>query len=258
MSKVYCLAFLFFAVPSFAQKGLHESVSFTKPPVIDGNIDDWQAEWWLDPDGKFLSNVGNDNENIYLRLKISDDVTQQKIGLFGLSLRLNPSGKRKGKVGLKYPVSKDKSELKKEKTEAVGLETDLAARVRMKKELVSDVEVLELIGLAKQNIVSSRLGLTNGIEAALIAQDDGAYIYEAKIPFKAFRIKKSEVIVLGVEFETGRFVPDSKSQGSPQIDPAYKAAYRSGNVPRPVVYGNNYQYNALASPGYLFLQIKLK
>ncbi|MGC4022529.1 MAG: hypothetical protein QM734_11585 [Cyclobacteriaceae bacterium] len=96
-----------------AQKGLKESVSFEKPPVIDGNVDDWQSERWLDPDGKFLSNVGNDAENLYIRLKIADDVTQQKIGLFGFSVKLNLSGKRKGKVGLKYPIGKDESELKK-------------------------------------------------------------------------------------------------------------------------------------------------
>jgi len=72
------------------------------------------------PDGKFLCNVSNDEENLYFRLKVADDLTQQKIGLFGLYLKLNPKGKRKGKLGLKYPIGKDESELKKEKPEAVA------------------------------------------------------------------------------------------------------------------------------------------
>src|SRR6185369_4966821 len=142
--------------------------------------------------------------------KVGDDITQQKIGWFGLSLKLDPKGKRKGKIGLKYPVGKDESELKKLKEREVQPGTEIAAKIAMKKELVSDVEVVELIGLAKENIVSSRLGLANGIEAMIIAQDDGAYTYEAKIPFKAFRINKKDVALLGVEFETGRLVVQNK------------------------------------------------
>ncbi|MBS1488165.1 MAG: hypothetical protein JST43_11315 [Bacteroidetes bacterium] len=249
------LVFSFFA---FAQKGTKESIQFEKPPVIDGKMDDWPTEWWLDPDGKFLSNVGNDAENLYFRLKISDDLTQTKIGFFGLSLKLNPTGKKKDKVGLKYPVGKDPSELKKEMKDQEGKEMDAAARVQYKKDLVSDVEVVELIGLAKQNIVSSRLGLANGIEAILVAQDDGAYIYEAKIPFKAFRLDKSKLETLPIEFETGRYVPQNKNNNN--ASQGYSPSYgRPGTYGRQMpVYYNNYSYNPLSSPGYLSLTIKLK
>jgi hypothetical protein len=258
MSKLICLLLLCLSFSVHAQKGIHESILFEKPPVIDGDMSDWTSEWWLDPDGKFLSNVGNDSENLYFRLKISDDLTQQKIGLFGLSLRLNPNGKKRGKVGLKYPVGKDASELKKEKPEAVASETELGAKIRMKKELVSDVEVVELIGLAKQNIVSSRLGLANGIEAIIIALDDGSYIYEAKIPFKAFKINKGEVNLMGVEFETGRLIVQNKNANpTSAYSPGMRGPGGYGQQ-QPRMYYNNYQYNVLSSPGYLWLGIKLK
>ncbi|MBS1680803.1 MAG: hypothetical protein JST48_03750 [Bacteroidetes bacterium] len=260
MSRISVLFFVVCCTTAYAQKGLKESIGFEKPPVIDGKMEDWPSEWWLDPDGKFISNVGNDAENLYVRLKIADDITQQKIGWFGLSVKLNPSGKRKGKVGLKYPVGKDATEIKKEKPEAVSASDNRNAMVEMKKDLISDVEVVELIGLAKKNIVSSRLGLANGIEAIIVAQEDGSYIYEAKIPFKAFRINKKEVEVLGVEFETGKYSPPSKSTStSSQTDPTYRAAYRSGMAPRPYLMASSgYQYNAFSSPGYLFLPVKLK
>src|SRR5258706_4854455 len=256
MKKIYfpilcCLSFV-----ASAQKGVRESVQFEKPPVIDGRVDDWPGEWWLDPDGKFLSNIGNDSTNLYFRLKISDDLTQQKIGMFGLSVKLNPNGKRKGKVGLKYPIAKDESELKGQSS-AIESFNDAASRVAMKKQWVSDVEVVELIGLAKENIVSSRLGLMNGIEAIIVAQEDGSYIYEAKIPFKAFRINKSEVSLLGVEFETGRLVIQNKN---PNPNTGYGPSSRGYGQPQqqPRYYSNNYQYNALSSPGYLWVGVKLK
>lgn len=256
MPRILLLLFVLVSVTAVAQKNLKESVAFEKPPVIDGNVSDWSTDWWLDPDGQFFCNVGNDAENLYVRLKVGDDLTQQKIALFGLSLKLNPSGKKKGKVGLKYPVGRDESEFKKKQpTESDNsLKKD---KVQVKREMLGEVEVVELIGLSKQNIVSSRLGLANGIEAMIIAQDDGAYTYEVKIPFKAFRINKSEVSLLGVEFETGRFIPKTKSSNA---NTGYSPSYGPGGYRQPY-YGNmggNYQYNAFSTPGYFFVPVKLK
>lgn len=253
-----------------AQKNMKESVTLDKPIVIDGDISDWPGELWVDPDGKFFCNVANDADNLYVRLKVADDLTQQKVGLFGLSLKLNPAGKRKGKVGLKYPTGRDASEFKKkEPTEADGT-MDVKNKIQMKKELLGDVEVVELIGLAKENIVSSRLGLANGIEAMIIAQDDGSYTYEAKIPFKAFRIIKSQVEVLGVEFQTGRLTMQPKNTAANQAaTPGYggqmggpsaygPGGYRMSRYYAPGAGFSNYQYNALSTPGYFFVAVKLK
>ncbi len=260
MQRLLVLILLSLPLFAVAQKAPHESIQFEKPPVIDGHVDDWPVEWWLDPDGKFLSNVGNDAENLYFRLKISDDRVQQKIALFGLLLKLNPKGKRRGKIGLKYPVGKDASELKKEPPQMLDPSMDIAAKVAMKKEWISDVEVVELMGLAKQNIVSSRLGLANGIEAIIVAQDDGSYIYEAKIPFKAFKINKSEVPLLGVEFETGKLIVQNKNISSNPGMNSSAPRYRGpgGYSQQPRYYNNSYQYNPLTTPGYLWTVVKLK
>jgi hypothetical protein len=259
MKKVLSLIFICSTVTVLAQKGVHESVTLEKPPVIDGKIDDWPVDWWIDPDGKFLSNVSNDEENLYIRLKIADDLTQQKIGLFGLYLRLNPKGKKKGKLGLKYPQGKDESELKKEKPQEMDKGTEISQKIAMKKELVSDVEVVELLGLAKENIVSSRLGLANGIEVIIIAQDDGSYIYEAKIPFKAFQINKKEVELLGVEFETGRLIVQNKNTNNTGYSPNSRipGTYGMQNQQQQQYYAR-YSYNALSTPGYLWVGVKLK
>src|SRR5258707_3445319 len=144
MTKIYFLSLCCLSFVATAQKGVRESVQFEKPLVIDGLMDDWKAEWWLDPDGKFLSNVGNDSTNLYFRLKISDDLTQQKIGLFGLSVKLNPNGKRKGKVGLKYPIAKDESELKGQSS-AVETSNNVASLVAMKKNSAREAEAFALI-----------------------------------------------------------------------------------------------------------------
>jgi hypothetical protein len=258
MQRLFVLILLSLPILSLAQRAPRESIQFEKPPVIDGKVDDWTGEWWLDPDGRFLSNVGNDADNLYFRLKISDDRVQQKVALFGLSLKLNPKGKKRGKIGLKYPVGKDPSELKKEPPQMLDPAMEISAKVAMKKEWISDVEVVELIGLAKQNIVSSRLGLANGIESIIVAQDDGSYIYEAKIPFKAFNINKNEVALLGVEFETGKLIVENKAtSANPGMSssPRYRGPGSMGQQPR---YYSSYQYNPLTTPAYMSTAVKLK
>jgi hypothetical protein len=263
MIRICFLFLILISVNTIAQKNVKESVTLEKPIVIDGDASDWPVDWWVDPDGKFFCNVANDADNLYVRLKVADDLTQQKLGLFGLSLKLNPSGKRKGKVGLKYPTGRDASEFKKKEPTEADAAMDSKNKVQMKKDLLGDVEVVELIGLAKENIVSSRLGLANGIEAMIITLDDGSYTYEAKIPFKAFKIKKSETPIMGVEFQTGRYIPPAKNNPNNQTGygPGGMGQYGPGGMRMPRYYGagiSNYQYSAFSSPGYFFVAVKLK
>lgn len=82
----------------------------------------------------------------------------------------------------------------------------------IKRKLIEDSEVLEFVGLSKQSIVSTRLGLMNGLQVFITTDSAGNYVYEAKIPFKAFHIKKSAVKVLGVAFVTGKLIPPKGSQ----------------------------------------------
>jgi hypothetical protein len=232
------------ATSLLAQKGIRESCAPTAPIVVDGNPDEWGTEWMLDRDGKFLFNVCNDADNLFIRLKISDDLTQRKIALFGLYVKLDVNGKKKGKLGLRYPVGKDVNELKKEEP---PFPQDAAGRVMAKKQLLTEVEVLELLGLAKESIVSSRLGLMNGIEVLIVANDEGHYVYEAKIPFKAYKIDKAKVTVLGVIFETGKASP-------PKTPAAPPTAGRQGGFSP-----NNYgQYSPMMTPEYMWVGVKLK
>lgn len=195
--------FLTFAsLTTLAQKQ-KESCAPAAPIIVDAKVDEWQNDWIADSEGKFLYNICNDANDLYIRLKMSDILTQRRVALFGLTVWLDPSGKKKEKIGLKYPFGT--SDLST--TPPVTTMNKNPKRGDIEKEILNDVEVLELIGLAKENIISSRLGLMNGIQVLIAATEDGSYIYEAKIPFKAFRLKKSEITVLGVGFETGILKP---------------------------------------------------
>ena len=236
--RTFLFHFIVF-LPGFAlaQKGMVESCRLPAPVVVDGVVDEWKDEWMMDPKGKFLYNICNDAENLYLRLKVSDEMTQRKIGFFGFNVFLNPKGKKIGKVGFKYPIEKDLDELEKQAPKG---QVSNAAMVEFKMGLIKDVEVLELIGLSKENIVSPRLGLMNGLQVFIKGDDHGAYVYEAKIPFKAFRIDKSAIKVLGVAFVTGKMKPPKATQTS---SPA-------GGGPGNVGYGGRYGMRGYGMGGY--------
>jgi hypothetical protein len=243
---VVLVLFGFFITNLFAQKSVRESCAPTAPIVVDGNPDEWGTEWMLDPDGKFIFNVCNDADNLFIRIKVSDDLTQRKIALFGLYVKLDVNGKKKGKLGLKYPVGKDANELKQEQP---PFPQDAAGRLMAKKQLLTEVEVLELLGLAKDNIVSSRLGLMNGIEVLMVANEEGHYVYEAKIPFKAFRIDKSKVPVMGIIFETGKMVPPKTPTSAPNAGGQGQGGFNQGS------YG---QYSPMMVPSYMWVGVRLR
>jgi len=189
--------------PTHAQK-VRESIRLAAPPVIDGQVEEWQTDWLMDSKTKFLYNVANDNDNLYIRLKISDLAVQQKAALFGLTLYFNPEGgSKRGKLGLQYPLKKNMEDMKKEQA---GDDSKVKSWAEIKKELMRDAELLELIGLDKDPILTPRVGLMNGLEVVMVVDTYNDLVYEAKIPFKAYRIDKSKVENLGLIIETGRLV----------------------------------------------------
>ena len=246
MRLLLFFSFILTGFVAHSQKGIRESCEITTPPVIDGVATEWTSDWNLDGESKILYTICNDAENLYIRLKITDNLTQTKIGLYGLYVKLDANGKKKGKVGLKYPVGKADSELKKQKPLDLP---DAAAVDAYKRQLLSDVEVVELLGLAKENIISSRLGLMNGIEAFITADADANYIYEAKIPFKAFKIEKAKTPILGVTIETGRQTTANQPNGS--TPPPSGFGQRGGG------FGGG-GYSVMAVPAYLWVGVKLK
>jgi hypothetical protein len=246
MRLLLLISFLLVGLLVQAQKGIRESCDITSPPVIDGVVTEWTNDWNLDGESKTLYTICNDLENLYIRLKFSDHLTQRKIGLYGLYLKIDVNGKKKGKLGIKYPVGKDVSELKKEKPVELPDQASLDA---YKRQLLSDVEVIELLGLAKESIVSSRLGLMNGIQVFIAADAEANYIYEAKIPFKAFNIDKQKSPILGITIETGRQTVNNQPNGG-AAQPPQQGGFGQRS------FGGT--YSVMSIPAYMWVGVKLK
>ncbi len=204
---------------AFLLFGGHYSVAQQSDPpcplssavLIDGNAEEWPMTWVQDEDKIFSFNVCTDDKNLYVRMMTSDFYAKRKLAAFGLTLWIDPSGKKKKKLGLKFPAGGPEAEDRAAAIRQEGGPGNSAGeradyQKKMDRQLITGLEVLELIGLADEPITSARSGIMNGIKVAIDMDEAGAYIYEALIPFKSYRLSKAALTELSIGFETGKFV----------------------------------------------------
>ena len=240
---------------------------------IDGNAKEWPMEWIVDEDKKFSYNVCGDDNNIYIRWRTQEELVKRKIALFGFTIWLDPNGKKKKKLGLRFPTgaeAKDRMEAMRESGESKMANMSSSQRAEFQKEVtrkfVQDIELLELIGLANDPLTSTRSGITNGIKVAIATDEDEAYVYEAIIPFKSYRLSKASIEELGIGFETGKYEPPPSKTAAPSgAGPQYQGptggyggnGYSSGRAMRGSS-GQNYKSNPMGNSSYYWVSVKLK
>jgi hypothetical protein len=187
--------------------------------IADGQANEWPMEWIVDSDEpKFSYNVCSDNNNLYVRVRLKDEMARRKIALFGFTMWLDPNGKKKRKIGLKFPTGEEGSERIEQFRQSANKNMSPGERADFQREMnryfIKDVEILELIGLSDDPLTSTRSGITNGIKVGIGVDEEEAYIYEAQVPFKSFRLSKASIETLGIGFETGKFVPKQSTNSN--------------------------------------------
>lgn len=199
--------------PGISQDPTPADCQFSAIVQADGHEEEWPMKWLEDEDKKFYYNACLDASNLYVRLKVMDELTRRKLALFGLTLWLDPNGKKKKKLGLHFPTGAEAKEVMEQYRLAADENVNMTASQRvdfqrkMEKALIENLEMMELIGLTDEPLTSTRSGITNGLKVALAQNEEGAYVYEAVIPLRAFRLSRASVSSLGVGFETGHYVP---------------------------------------------------
>jgi uncharacterized membrane protein YgcG len=226
---------------------------------VDGKADEWPLTWIDDGEKNFSYNVCSDDNNLYIRMKTTNDLIKRKIGLFGLTLWMDPKGKKKRKLGFAFPSGvegKERMEVYRKATDGQKSDRQSAGdkaefQKKMDAELIKDLEVIELIGLTDDPITATRSGITNGIKVAIaLDPDTRAYVYEAVIPFKSYRLSKASLSTLGVGFETGKYVPPKPANAAAANTPASVPPGGAGNNGGRGGYGGGYGGRGYGGGGY--------
>lgn len=184
--------------------------------VADGKLDEWSMTWETDEEKTFSYNVCLDDQNFYVRVKSDEFYTKRKMAAFGFTVWFDPNGKKKRTYGLKFPVGGSEADermgqLNKEGESATTIGEKADFQKHADEVMISNLEILELIGITDEPITSTRSGITNGIKVFIGMDQEGAYIYEAVIPLRSFRLSRSNFKALSVGFETGKLeIPKEK------------------------------------------------
>lgn len=230
--------------------------------TVDGKADEWPLNWVDDSDKYFSYNVCADDQNLYVRVKSSEFFTKRKMGAFGFTVWFDPSGKKKRKYGLKFPVGGAEAEERMGQLNKEGAPgNSIGERADFQKHadsvMVSGLEMLELIGLSDDPITATRSGITNGIKVAIGLDATDAYVLEAIIPFRSYRLNRANLAELSVGFETGKYV-------APKAKPTTKNAPLAGGdlspsqLARMQGYSNMQGHPKLIYPSTTWTEISLK
>src|ERR1700749_4988033 len=86
-------------------KAMYQSGWQSTPVVADGNASEWRIPLrFYDTDTKLNYTLSNDNENIYLCVRIVDELSQAKVIRNGLNIWFDTLAKNNKQCGILYPV----------------------------------------------------------------------------------------------------------------------------------------------------------
>jgi hypothetical protein len=145
--------------------------------------------------------LSNDDKNLYLVIKSTDNINNNKIMMGGITLSVNPNGKKKEKEGVSitYPVIARQQRGQGGGQSFVGgaqgqgaqggqrlqgASADSAALARRKQQLAA-VKEIKVFGI--KDVTDSLISIYNEYEILAAANFDekGAFVYELAVPLKS-------------------------------------------------------------------------
>ena len=155
--------------------------------VIDGNLNEWgDSLRYLNDEKKIPYTLANDQENLYVALRINDRMEQARIINAGITLSIDTKGKKKETFSITFPLSAPGSKprfgfSKDDNGEVSQQDRDELARERLT--TLRNIKVTGFKDIEYDMITTSN---TYGIKAAINYDADGNLVYEAAIPLKFF------------------------------------------------------------------------
>ncbi|MDB5287320.1 MAG: hypothetical protein JWR05_2269 [Mucilaginibacter sp.] len=157
--------------------------------VIDGNLSEWgDSLRYLNEEKKIPYTLANDQENLYVAIRINDRLEQARIINAGITLSIDPKGKKKETFTMTFPLSGPGSKPqfgfhKDDNGELTQQDRDELTRERLT--TLRNIKVTGFKDIEYDMITTSN---TYGIKAAINYDADGNLVYEAAIPLKFFHV----------------------------------------------------------------------
>ncbi|SMO33422.1 hypothetical protein [Solitalea koreensis] len=172
----------------------------TKPITVDGKTDERELPLrYATEKGGIQYGISNDNEKLYMVMKITDKQTQMKMLSSGATIWIDTIGKKEKEVTLNYPVRLNESVMRPGKSGERGH--------AMLQKLLAEQNEMVLNGF--KLIEGGELPINNqyGVNVKMNIDQDNALVYELTLPFNTFyknyqvALKNGKPLTMGVEIE---------------------------------------------------------
>jgi len=193
-----------------AGDNVYRSSRQQRPVHINGFPDDWEAEMVYDIKSGILAGISNDNRYLYVVMKISSPVLKQKILMTGLTLWIDPSGKKKKDKGLVFPMQQApgmKQAMRNPENKNRGMNADRELINSRYEAGMEAMELINLLGVGTTEIANniSPIGVNGMIR--ITPEDD--LVYEVCLPLNRLFPEPELYLVdslktFSVGFETGK------------------------------------------------------
>jgi len=222
--KIILAIFLLIGTSACTQLPVYKSNWQNTSFQFNNSDENWMGQFYYDKEAKLLYGISNDQENIYLRLKVTDQLTQRKIQLRGLTFWMDSVGKSKEQMTLCCPLPRKQEDIKKMMHRNRNNPDGNKKRPKLKIEkFTNGLEGMEIMGFGgnstKQTLNNKN---KNGINVMMAVNEREELIWEAILPLKMVFSHPEEYqsggnMYFSFGFETGAFNgPPSGSGQRPQ------------------------------------------
>ncbi|MFB0498552.1 hypothetical protein ABID99_004789 [Mucilaginibacter sp. OAE612] len=164
--------------------------SLQGPPAninIDGDLKDWgDSLRYYNEEKKLNYALANDKDYLYAAIRISDRLDKMKVLNAGITLSIDPKGKKKDSFMLTFPLAApdEKPEFARPKDD--NGEITQADRDELMRERITKLRYIKVIGFKDIDGDMITTSNTYGIKTAINYDANGDLVYEAAIPLRFF------------------------------------------------------------------------
>ena len=162
------------------------------PPdlVIDGDLKDWgDSLRYYNQDKQLNYALANDQDNLYMAIRINDRSEQIRVLRAGLTLGIDTRGKKKETFTITFPVGDQSPQGIAENTmdlQGGGNDVKQQDREELAKAKLTKLREIKVTGFKDVESETMTTSNTYGFKVAIDCDKDGSLVYEAAIPLKFF------------------------------------------------------------------------
>jgi hypothetical protein len=173
----------------------HSSAQTTKnslqgPPAninVDGDLKEWgDSLRYYNVEKRLNYALANDKDYLYAAIRVSDRLDKMKVLNAGITLSIDPKGKKKDSFILTFPLAApgDKPEFTKPKDD--NGEITQADRDELMRERITKLRYIKVVGFKDIEDEMITTSNTYGIKTAINYDANGDLVYEVAIPLSFF------------------------------------------------------------------------